>query len=613
MERANTNRMNRFQTYSFKMFMMFSIMSVVAIVLIAYIIFSQVSDLMIEQEIKTNVQIVQKTTEYMEDKIAAAQVAISDIYYSDSDMQDVIDFMLNEEWDDHNINQNLINKQRFEGHFMSTLYSDADIVDIVLLSYSGEKAYIFSKKWSTVQIEDNPFTYAWIDDILSSPSPMTIIPSYIPTHIDDGPEHVYSVVASLFTSGGSKNHTGTILINYASEKIEEAYRIFEEDMKGDLLILDQRGNIVFDSSKTLYESTYLEYEKFGAAGDTVIDSEDVITWQKTDGEDFTALIRVTQAELYEDVRSLSTQVVFIIVMFVVILLTAFYFTSTFLVRRINLITNAIGKVQSGDLSARIPLGQNNRDELHSIAQMINSMCAELDDYINRTYLFELKLKENELIALQKQINPHFIYNTLEIIRVKALINNNHDVGNMINLLSNLFRRSMRSKDIVISIKEEIDYCRDYLELNQIRFLDRMKVSYDIDEDLNELGILKSVLQPLIENIIIHCIDGYSKMVEIAIIGRLKDDDVVITIRDTGKGMTEEMVAELNDMFRNSPVSIASEHIGMKNVSDRLKIVFGNDYGMSVDSQVDTMTEVTLRFPAMSTDGMIRLIGSEEGK
>lgn len=613
MRRHTNDKMTIFQTYSFNIFIKFSLLSIALIVLITYIIFAQITDLMIAQESKTNRQIMASTAKYMEDKIDAAQVAISDIYYSNSEMQDSIDYMLNEEWDDYNINENLVNKQRFDSHFMSTLYSDSDIVDIVLLSYSGEKAYIFSKKYSSVQISDNPFTYAWVEAIVESPQPLTIIPSYQPLHMENGPDNVYSVAATLFTGGGTKNHTGTIIINYNTENIRSAYKIFEEDMKGEILVLDLDGRTVFDSSGENYGEIYEVSRSLTLSDQTLMEDNQIVTLAQTEDKNFTLVTHVSREELYEDVRSLVYSAVLLIAVFIVLLLISFYFTSSILVRRINLITNAIGKVKNGDLSARIRLGGRHRDELHSISLMFNHMLSELDDYINRNYLFELKLKENELIALQTQINPHFIYNTLEIIRVKALINNNHDVGNMINLLSNLFRRSMKSKTIVISIKEELEYCKDYLDLNQIRFMDRMAISYDVDDGLYQYGILKSVLQPLIENIIIHSIDGHSKKVAIHLQGHLVDGDVVIKIHDTGRGIPKEKLRDLNDMLANSPVSINSEHIGLKNVRDRMKIVFGDRYGMSIESVVDQSTEITLTFPAMTTEAMVAMINSTKKK
>ena len=178
-----------------------------------------------------------------------------------------------------------------------------------------------------------------------------------------------------------------------------------------------------------------------------------------------------------------------------------YFVISIFSKRTKSIMAAMEELQKGNLSVRIP-SVDDGDELSLISSGFNNMCINLDEYIKKVYLSEIKQKNSQLIALQAQINPHFLCNTLEVIRMRAVSKGADDVGEMIYILATLFRNTIR-KDMIITILDEINQCRMYLQLFCIRYKDSFSYNIDVQNELLTFSIPKFTLQPVIENYIVH--------------------------------------------------------------------------------------------------------------
>ncbi|MGL4742531.1 MAG: sensor histidine kinase [Sarcina sp.] len=260
--------------------------------------------------------------------------------------------------------------------------------------------------------------------------------------------------------------------------------------------------------------------------------------------------------------------------------------------RMNNTINAMERVKQGDLSTRIE-ESNFNDELAYIDKRFNEMCEELDLYIKKSYIAEINQKNAEMKHLQSQINPHFLYNTLEVIRMKAICSGNKDVGKMLYNLAVLFRSQLKEKDI-ITIEKELDYCRKYLDLFKFRYED--KFAYEIECDNNLLGnnIIKFILQPLIENYVVHGV-------------RLSDDDnlmkimikdcgsiIEVHIIDNGKGISDEKLEEIKQKLSDKNAN--SDSIGIINVNQRLKNTYGEEYGVTFIEGLEIGTEILVKIP-----------------
>ncbi|MEH7304554.1 sensor histidine kinase [Neobacillus drentensis] len=287
----------------------------------------------------------------------------------------------------------------------------------------------------------------------------------------------------------------------------------------------------------------------------------------------------------------------VIIFFIIIsILMSYSFTRNYS-RRINKIVSIIRQVENGNLDARIPESKHE-DELSRIAVNINSMLDELNNYIEQFYLLNLKQQQAELKALQAQIDPHFLFNTLEAIRMVAVVEGSKTSSKMIFHLSKLFRYSLESKDTV-PLYTEIEYVNQYLKLMQFKFPNKLQVDIHIPSDVEQTPVQKLILQPIIENYFVHGFRKNCSENELHIRATQLGETLEITVEDNGKGITEEDLAMIVQHL-NCEDGDEMDSIGLRNIHQRLKLKFGNAFGISVKSIKDKGTIVTLSIPVRGT-------------
>lgn len=242
-----------------------------------------------------------------------------------------------------------------------------------------------------------------------------------------------------------------------------------------------------------------------------------------------------------------------------------------------------------------------KDELEYILQSIRKTVHIKKD-IDEELAERVKLlKKAQAVALQSQINPHFMNNTLETINWMAigLLGGKNEISEMTNALSGMLRMALESTDTIIPMRMEIEHCKNYLKIQKIRYEDKFEVEWNIPKEVYESKTIRIVLQPIVENAIYHGIKHLSNKGLITISGRLQDEIVEISVTDNGLGMTADELEQLRHKM-SANIIHESRHIGVTNVNQRLKLYFGEEYGVSVDSMEGTGTTVTVRFPHVQT-------------
>lgn len=260
------------------------------------------------------------------------------------------------------------------------------------------------------------------------------------------------------------------------------------------------------------------------------------------------------------------------------------------------VIHTVTKVKEGDLTIRVPVCSSNEiGQLSSqINEMMDTITCLMDDQLKR----ELLVKDSEIRALQNQINAHFIYNVLESIKMMAEVEAHYDIADAVTSLGKLLRYSMKWVSKNVTVREEIDYIKNYLALINLRFDYEIYLSINMPEIIWDQEIPKMSLQPIIENAICHGIEEIAEDTSIYMKGLLFEDYCTIEITDSGKGMTEEEVNKLQKKIAGEIEASGSSGngIGLKNVQDRIKISFGEPYGISVASRKDCYTKVIVKIP-----------------
>ncbi len=267
------------------------------------------------------------------------------------------------------------------------------------------------------------------------------------------------------------------------------------------------------------------------------------------------------------------------------------------------ILRSIREVQKGDLDLVIENCGSN--EMGELGDQINKMLYNIKQLTTDNLNHELLVKNTEIRALQNQINAHFIYNVLESIKMMAEIKEDYDISDAITSLGKLLRYSMKWVPGNVTVEEELEYIRNYLSLINLRFDYEIYLSVNISEVILKQRIPKMSLQPIVENAIYHGIEQMAEDTNIYMKGIEDGEDCIIEITDAGRGMSEEEVENLYKRI-SGEVEVsggAGNGIGLKNVQDRIKINFGEKYGIEIASKLGCYTKIMVRIP-MNKEGSV---------
>lgn len=273
--------------------------------------------------------------------------------------------------------------------------------------------------------------------------------------------------------------------------------------------------------------------------------------------------------------------------------------------QVKTIVSATKAVSQGDFKNQIDT-KNVQQELKEIAEAINQMTVSINDYIEDIYTLEIKQRDADMRALQAQINPHFLYNTLEYIRMYALSRNQEELADVVYAFSALLRNNT-TQEKVKTLAEEVAFCEKYVYLYQMRYPDKIAYHVTVDPELAQLYLPKFTLQPLVENYFVHGIDYQRNDNAISIKAYKDEGHIVIQIKDNGKGATAEEVAKINDTLKIAEIEKQTS-IGIKNVHERLRGLFGKAYRMEIDAQKDAGFLITIYLtPEALKKGMTHVV------
>lgn len=382
---------------------------------------------------------------------------------------------------------------------------------------------------------------------------------------------------------------GVLFINVDYDK---AFEAFSQTILNDygLFITDKNGNLIYelsqyDQSNKNYELTFDEFKEVVADHSDkykIITQDSAATgWKIWFYKPDSFMISSTTPIIW-----IGTISIIVCVAAAVVCTAA---TSRFVTRRIVKIQKCMKEVENGNLNVNVPVDGN--DEISDLTRGFDAMVLRLDMLINEVYDSRLKEKEYEMKALQAQINPHFLYNTLSLINWKAIEADAVDISKITLALSSFYRTSLNKGKNVMSIKDEIDNMRSYLTIQQMMHDGDFDAVVDIEDGILQYNTLNLILQPLIENAIDHGIDlNTGVRGVITITGRGTEDEIILTVEDNGVGMTKEQADKI--------ITKDSKGYGVRNVNERIKLYYGEQYELKIESEIGKGTKVIVHFPKM---------------
>ncbi|RXI54878.1 sensor histidine kinase [Clostridium tetani] len=311
-------------------------------------------------------------------------------------------------------------------------------------------------------------------------------------------------------------------------------------------------------------------------------------------EDWILCIIVENNEIHTQINQIINLILLVGLILLLAAILLSIVISGSIVKPIHRLKNNMLEISKGNFDSYYEI--ENNDEISILGQVFNQMLTDIKRLINKVYQVEKQKRSAELRVLQSQINPHFLYNTLDTIQWKALEYNAFEVADMINSLSGFFRISLSDGKEFITISDEVEHVSNYLEIQKIRYKDKISYSIDVDNSVEQYLVPKLIVQPLVENSIYHGLKLQKHKGVINVYISSKDGFLLIEVLDNGLGMDVEQLITLR---KNLWESIETNHYGLYNINERLKLAFGEKYSIEIKSELKIGTQVLLRIPLIS--------------
>lgn len=464
-----------------------------------------------------------------------------------------------------------------------------------------DSIYIYSEPTDTVIMDNNSIPLSdlsdtdWINAYRAVTSPKGTI---IPRSKNNVYPQLITIIKPIYVADEKK---GAIIMNINAQSIYNSM-LYQQYKDGRLFFLVNADNKIIISSELSYFNTYPDDIGLNTL---TIESDPKNSVYEINDKNYVVLsgdstisdykyISAYPLELYEHkLSTMKLQIIGILLLLMIIIFILAYVASVRSYSPLNEIISFLDNSQP-------PADSIEEEDKNELMYIINSIQTHINDKTKMAEILEERMKllrKSQYDMLQTQINPHFLYNTLETINWMAynMSNSENPVSKSLINLASFFRNTLTS-GYFVSIENEIKYTKEYVNILALRYGDLFDIEWDIDESILSYTIIKICLQPIIENAVYHGIKQKNDKGLIKIKGLCDDNNIILIVSDDGIGIEKDALDELNKTLSETSFTNEKSHIGLSNVNQRIKIIFGDSYGIHVKSTVGVGTDVYVTIP-----------------
>lgn len=493
-------------------------------------------------------------------------------------------------------------EKRLLEQFRIILKGRSDIKNIGLVCDEGNS--LFNTGYQTENPDLDLSTQEWYKKAVESRGESILTSSHVQHVIEGERPWVITMSRGIANLVGSRASKGAVFIDLNYSAISELCDQNSIGDKGYVFIVDQDGNIVYHpQQQQLYNELQTENidAVMNAKTDTVTvgkgEHEKIYTISRSEKTGWTVVGCMNVAELLKGSRQAQRVYVVCAAGLIVLALILSRLLARNITYPIQRLRDSMKKVQTGEFPT-IDLEVSSENEIGSLTKSFNVMTHRIQELMAQNIHEQEQKRKSELKALQSQINPHFLYNTLDSIIWMAEGKKNEEVVLMTASLARLLRQSISNEDELVSIGQEAEYARSYLTIQKMRYKDKLEFQIDISPAIFGVKIIKLVLQPIIENAIYHGLKYKDSKGFLIVRGYQEGEKAVLEVEDNGVGMDEET---LSHIFEKHKVNYHSNGVGVYNVQKRLKLYYGEEYGIVYKSKKNEGTRAVITIP-METGG-----------
>lgn len=406
-------------------------------------------------------------------------------------------------------------------------------------------------------------------------------------------------VLKLYNNSNIQDKIGYVVCDVDSKEIKsimEKYNTDEEvfiwlQPTGDRPILS--SGTLKESDKSSYENLQEEIKEGTEQTGVKLESKNRVFFQVEQKKyNLGAYSIMPQSLLRQNQKVLTKNLLAIAMLMLCVAVGIVIFVSKYLTKPLERMTQAMKEIKEGNTKLR--LEEKQGDEIGQLAESFNEMLDKIEGLIGKEYEIQLLLHQAEYNALQAQINPHFLYNTLDTMSSIADIQGCRQVAALCQSLSNIFRYSLDIKHPFSTVAKEIMHLKNYIYVMNVRMQDNIEYHFDIDDTVLKEAIPRISIQPIVENALNHGLRNGKGKKQVEICARDKGDDIEIIVKDNGVGMSKE---KIDTLLKNTDGGTArGKSIGINNIHMRLRMLYGEQYGIKIESEINVGTTVTLKVP-----------------
>ncbi len=596
----------RFGTLDSRIYTIFTLMIFLAIFIMQLVSFRFTINTVRSSTLESNRAMLQQLVNQMDTYIQGME-QISMAVAADQEIQR----LLNRNEDSPVLTEEV--KKNLNGTVQNRLfnYTQAreDISDILVIGYNGEviasdiDAVI--NPWTSIREKD------WFSGAEAAFDRTVVSSSYVQNLIRDRYSWVVSLSRAIL-SLEDRRIIGVLLVDLKFNRIKELCHSLVIGRKGYNFILDKEGNYVFHPTQQLVYSN-IKKEPVRQILQTV-DNPELFSFQDGDRyylvetSDLTGwhVVNVTHdSDIVTEWK--SVQLIYAIIGLILFLIVGLATNriSSGITKPVRKLQEIMQSVETGEF--RQVGSIRATDEIRELAREYDLMVTRIRELMEANTREQEQKRKSDLKALQAQINPHFLYNTLDSIIWMGEMGQSDKVVQMTSALSKLFRISISKGRELIPIRDEMEHVQSYLTIQEMRYRDKFTYEMDIDPDLYDMITLKITLQPLVENAIYHGIKEVDYQGYILITGWLEDNNMILEVKDNGRGMDQDQLNEMIQGLETPPEKrprLSRQGMGVRNVHERIRLYFGSEYGLTCISSPSEGTRIRVKMPASSLEAVL---------
>ena len=392
-------------------------------------------------------------------------------------------------------------------------------------------------------------------------------------------EYTLSVYRPIFDIYRIRQPIGILGISVSEDVVARFYSHSNTNLPLETFIMDGNGMIISHMNKNrIYADAGLKNIVHKQDGSKEINGK-LVVYKYVKDWDWYVVGTLPISYLLRDNNVMLLAIFIIVILSFIVGIFISYGFSKHLFKPFDELIYRMSRVSAGDMETRISLPTYGPD-FQQVSQGFNIMVEHIDELMKKIYEEQRQLKEIEFKALQSQINPHFLYNTLESIHWQALLCGHHEISTMVKALAGFYRISLSKGEAIIPLKSEAEHVDNYMTIQEIRYKEKMESYIDIPEEFFDVNIPKMTLQPLVENAIYHGLRGREAKGFIKITAERDGNDIIVKTIDNGTGMAAEQISRLNQTLEDNDPSVG---YGVRNVHQRIKLFLGSPYGLYYES------------------------------